>query len=454
MKRIILTAGVALLAAACGPTETNLECGAGVAADIQEASYCVYKQELIIEGFECPPGLNRHDLEDVGLTVCGENPMRPPLEHIEELKEQYAAPQCTDVNAFMCAAGQVRVNAASCQSAGASCTLATETCGGASVGCLDVPRSCDTAVGTPAACPDGTTEVAECADASDCQIVWGSNDQCGTYKFCKSAGTACMMDAPTCGETQVLIDATTCEALGAECSEVTACGETVRCLDIPTDCDLNIGTPATCPDGTTEVTTCTDAATCQLARGSGDQCSDYKLCQGERARQTCGTIAGIECFSGAQACVDIPNDGCDLTSGGGADCEGVCLPDSEALRGFLTDGCGPVDNPNVRLRVYQDLTLPVDCSFPNTTAFREVSLDVGSVEDIVTGVDYTGDPNNLEVTECTGPGMCQSVGTFSIFFDQVGSLYRGIYKITDGQGQETTGIMMLRGCGGGRPLCG
>ena len=128
MKRIILTAGLGLLAAAtaCGPTETELACGAGVNAEVNDASYCVYKQELIIEGFECPQGLNRFDIEDAGLTVCGENPMRPPIEHIEELKEQYGNPvQCQQVPT--CQAGQVELNTASCQLAGASSTASGST---------------------------------------------------------------------------------------------------------------------------------------------------------------------------------------------------------------------------------------------------------------------------------------------------------------------------------------
>lgn len=81
-----LRKGCGLLAAAlilgacaltgCPEGDNGLDCGTGEAASYDGEDYCVYRQELIIEGFSCPMGLARHDFE--GFALCGGPPMLPP----------------------------------------------------------------------------------------------------------------------------------------------------------------------------------------------------------------------------------------------------------------------------------------------------------------------------------------------------------------------------------------
>jgi hypothetical protein len=181
---------------ACGPTTESPEadCGEGSRAEIDAQEYCVYRQELIIEGFSCPDGMQLHELPDFDLTVCGGSQgFEMPPEHVEDIGERYGTPevennptnnpvQCAAVPT--CDAGEDEVDLTACAAAGGACAEEEEC--GASIGCLTVPETCDTSVGTPAACPNSVywEEVSECDPGVGCEVRWGSGDQCSSYVFC------------------------------------------------------------------------------------------------------------------------------------------------------------------------------------------------------------------------------------------------------------------------------
>jgi hypothetical protein len=86
-----LCAGVlayAALLAACGQTTSVVDCGEGEVYLVGNDRYCVYSQELIIEGFECPPQMSYHGVP--GGAVCSPNGSGKPLP--KELEEPFTQP--------------------------------------------------------------------------------------------------------------------------------------------------------------------------------------------------------------------------------------------------------------------------------------------------------------------------------------------------------------------------
>ena len=76
---------------------------------------------------------------------------------------------------------------------------------------------------------------------------------------------------------------------------------------------------------------------------------DAAQCKCVSNEQFCGGIAGIRCPAG-QKCVDNPNDGCDPARGG-ADCGGICVPDTTVHCGGIAGRPCPsgqrcVDDPS------------------------------------------------------------------------------------------------------------
>ena len=66
---VALTALIALALSACGQTNSAIvDCGEGETRLIGNERYCLYSQELIIEGFSCPSGMSHHDVP--GGVVC------------------------------------------------------------------------------------------------------------------------------------------------------------------------------------------------------------------------------------------------------------------------------------------------------------------------------------------------------------------------------------------------
>ncbi|KAJ9461158.1 hypothetical protein DIPPA_28910 [Diplonema papillatum] len=101
------------------------------------------------------------------------------------------------------------------------------------------------------------------------------------------------------------------------------------CVDRPSICCLP---PLRCPAGTEMAPSCADdeleAGTCAFHQ----ICCDRFLCRAKPAppavcegKKFCGGIAGLLCASG-ETCIDIPDDGCDVKTGG-RDCGGCCVAD-------------------------------------------------------------------------------------------------------------------------------
>lgn len=91
MKVKGLCAGVlacATLLVACGQTTSVVDCGEGEVYLVGNDRYCVYTQELIIEGFSCPPQMSYHGVP--GGAVCSPNGSGKPLP--KELEEPFTQP--------------------------------------------------------------------------------------------------------------------------------------------------------------------------------------------------------------------------------------------------------------------------------------------------------------------------------------------------------------------------
>eukprot|EP00659_Diplonema_papillatum_P001662 gene1662-2488_t len=83
---------------------------------------------------------------------------------------------------------------------------------------------------------------------------------------------------------------------------------------------------ATCPVGTHAVKDCTDASLKDGTCTYRSVCCDRVACQLDDVQsgvcdkaKACGGIAGIQCSSAAEVCIDNPDDNCDPKTGG-ADC--------------------------------------------------------------------------------------------------------------------------------------
>lgn len=85
---ILAMAILALLATACGTPEQD-SCGEGEKVVIDDATYCVFKQAVVIEnGFSCPiSGQSVTVREPIG--VCGQQQTVPP-QQLDEIDEVYA----------------------------------------------------------------------------------------------------------------------------------------------------------------------------------------------------------------------------------------------------------------------------------------------------------------------------------------------------------------------------
>ncbi len=86
-----------LAASACLPPQSGGQpdpetgrCGEGDEITLDAQQYCVYRSELIIEGFMCPNNLQRHDLSGSGLVVCGGPAgFDLPIDHEERIERDF-----------------------------------------------------------------------------------------------------------------------------------------------------------------------------------------------------------------------------------------------------------------------------------------------------------------------------------------------------------------------------
>lgn len=83
---------------------------------------------------------------------------------------------------------------------------------------------------------------------------------------------------PACEAGEMLVDDITCEVAGDECTTSELCGVVSNCLFVGEFCPQVVGTPAACPDDSIETDACT-TTDCEIARGTGDQCTDIKFCE-------------------------------------------------------------------------------------------------------------------------------------------------------------------------------
>ncbi len=84
-KSILSCAVLGLLGftTACGQTSSVTDCGEGDTVLVGNERYCVYRQELIIEGFDCPPQMSFHEVP--GGAVCSpKGPGEPLPEQVQE----------------------------------------------------------------------------------------------------------------------------------------------------------------------------------------------------------------------------------------------------------------------------------------------------------------------------------------------------------------------------------
>ena len=72
----VMLACVALMSA-CGQSTSLVDCGEGETHLVGNDRYCVYQQELIIEGFACPPQMSFHEVP--GGAVCSPHGAGEPL---------------------------------------------------------------------------------------------------------------------------------------------------------------------------------------------------------------------------------------------------------------------------------------------------------------------------------------------------------------------------------------
>lgn len=179
-----------------------------------------------------------------------------------------------------CEPGEILVSETTCEAAGDDCTTVTEICD--VVGhCLYVGEFCPQVVGTPAACPSGTSEVDQC-ETIDCEIARGSGDQCTDIAFCEPTFQCAAV--PACGPTQYQTSSADCATQGSLCGPVSMCGQTIHCAERPEICPQVVGTPPSCDSGETEVNGCIgpqfEDGTCRAVFGTGDQCANMIYCAG------------------------------------------------------------------------------------------------------------------------------------------------------------------------------
>ena len=151
------------------------------------------------------------------------------------------------------------------------------------------------ACGEPTSDPDTPTkeELAAQGKADGGQdwceaLGWYGDGICDT--FCLNPDPDCDGDdidcttafvVPHCDAGYDLVDETTCGAAGeGECETSELCGVTSHCLFVGEFCPQVVGTPPECATGTNEVETC-QTSECEIVRGSGDDCTQYKLCEPE-----------------------------------------------------------------------------------------------------------------------------------------------------------------------------
>ena len=192
----------------------------------------------------------------------------PDCEEEIDCTVAFVVPHCED--------GSVLVDELTCEAAGSQCTTG-ELCGVVSH-CLFVGEFCPQVVGTPAECPADFDEVDTC-QTSDCEIARGSGDKCTDIAFCEPNFCLTAIVLPQCEAGEALVSAVDCQVAGAECEARSLCGVDSHCLQVGEICPQVVGTPASCPSGTVEVPTCSDPFNCQLARGTGDQCTDFTFCE-------------------------------------------------------------------------------------------------------------------------------------------------------------------------------
>ena len=139
---------------------------------------------------------------------------------------------------------------------------------------------------------------------------------------CADAADVCGLDVPppageACGGLAGLTgaDGQTCMfEEDAFCGFADALG---TCVDTPEFC-IELFAPVCGCDGQTYSNSC-------FALAAGTSVASQGECESEP--QFCGGFAGLPCPEG-MSCVDDPDDSCDPANGG-ADCGGICVPDSD-----------------------------------------------------------------------------------------------------------------------------